>query len=165
MYSRRTFLKISAVLSALVAGGYLFKNSGNQKVKHISSSASHERLGISLSLSESTSKLELILDEKSVIKGKKIDKAGKHWQFISNKLVSDRSYQLQLLSEDEPIYKTWKIKTFPDPEAETQMVSIMSFTCPGGGDAFRASGREFFKPFSFRQNIFKEGLALSLIHI
>ncbi|MFL2692170.1 MAG: twin-arginine translocation signal domain-containing protein [Gammaproteobacteria bacterium] len=159
MYSRRTFLKISAVLSALVAGGFLFKNSGNQKVKHILSSASHERLGISLSLSESTSKLELILDQKSLIKGKKIDQEGKHWQFISNKLVSDRSYQLQLLSEDEPIYKTWKIKTFPDPEAETQMVSIMSFTCPGGGDAFRASGREFFKPFSFRQNIFKEGLA------
>ena len=95
---------------AMSIGGYLFKNSGNQKVKHILSSASHERLGISLSLSESTSKLELILDEKSVIKGKKIDKAGKHWQFISNKLVSDRSYQLQLLSEDEPIYKTWKIK-------------------------------------------------------
>ena len=65
MYSRRTFLKISAVLSALVAGGFLFKNSGNQKVKHILSSASHERLGISLSLSESTSKLELILDEKT----------------------------------------------------------------------------------------------------
>ena len=159
MYSRRTFLKISASITALVAGGYFFKSSGVPKVKHILSSASHERLGISLSLSKSTLKLELLLNGSNLIKGRKTDKEGKHWQFLSNKLISNESYELQLISENEPIYKRWTIKTFPDPEAKIKKLSFMSFTCPGGGDAFRASGREFFKPFSFRQNIFNEGLS------
>ena len=159
MYSRRTFLKISASITALVAGSYFFKSSGVPKVKHILSSASHERLGITLSLSKTTSKLELLLNGSNLIKGRKTDKEGKHWQFLSNKLISNESYELQLISENEPIYKRWTIKTFPDPEAKIKKLSFISFTCPGGGDAFRASGREFFKPFSFRQNIFNEGLS------
>ena len=105
MYSRRTFLKISASITALVAGSYFFKSSGVPKVKHILSSASHERLGITLSLSKTTSKLELLLNGSNLIKGRKTDKEGKHWQFLSNKLISNESYELQLISENEPIYK------------------------------------------------------------
>ena len=61
MYSRRTFLKISGILATLLAGGYLFRNSGSIKVKHILPSVSHEKIAVSLSLSEGASKLELIL--------------------------------------------------------------------------------------------------------
>ncbi len=95
-----------------------------------------------------THQRQLLVD----LQGKEADREGKHWQFLSNKLKSNESYELQILSEDEAIYKRWSVKTFPDPETEIKKLSFMSFTCPGGGDAFRASGREFFKPFSFRQN-------------
>ncbi len=159
MYSRRTFLKLSASLAALAAGGYLFRGSSSQKVKHILSSASHEKLAVTLSLSQSTSKLDILLDDSSLVEGKKIDIEGRHWQFIAENLVSNKSYKLQLVSENENIYNAWQLKTFPEPDSEVESVSIMSFTCPGGGDAFRASGREFFKPFKFRQNIFEEGLS------
>ena len=46
MYSRRTFLKISGLLATLLAGGYIFRNSSFTKVKHILSSASHEKLDV-----------------------------------------------------------------------------------------------------------------------
>ena len=159
MYSRRTFLKISGILATLLAGGYVFRNSGSIKVKHILPSVSHEKIAVSLSLSESASKLELILDDKSVVKGKSTDREGKHWQFIVDQLSADNSYNLKLVADNEPIFEPWTLKTFPDPQSEVNNLSMMAFTCAGGGDGFKASGKEFFKPFKFRQKIFDEGLS------
>ena len=159
MYSRRTFLKLSAALTAILAGGFFFKGSKDQKVKHILSSASHEKLAVTLSLSQATSEMGLLLDDDYMVKGVSTDSEGKHWQFIVNNLSPNKSYKLQLVSENVNIYKAWSLKTFPEPHSEIDSLKVMSFTCPGGGDGFRASGREFFKPFKFRQNIFEEGLS------
>ena len=74
MYSRRTFLKISGILATLLAGGYVFRNSNNIEVKHILSSASHEKLAITLSLSEGTSSLGLILNNKFLAEGMPMDR-------------------------------------------------------------------------------------------
>ena len=159
MLSRRNFLKTSAILATLLAGGYIFRSPNNTKVKHILCSASHEKLAVSTSLSKGVSSLDLILDDKIKSIGKRIDREGKHWQFLVNKLTSDKTYKLQLTSQEQPLYNAWKLKTFPNPESEITKVSMRTFTCPGGGDGFRASGREFFKPFKFRQKIFDEGLS------
>ena len=105
MYSRRTFLKISGVLATLLAGGYIFRNSSFTKVKHILSSASHEKLAVSLSLSKGVGNLDLILNNQILVTGRRIDREGKHWQFISDKLLSDTSYELELFSEEESIFK------------------------------------------------------------
>ena len=159
MYSRRTFLKISGILATLLAGGYVFRNSNNIEVKHILSSASHEKLAITLSLSKGTSSLDLILNNKFLAEGMPMDREGKHWQFIADELSPNRSYNLELISEGETIFEPWNLKTFPDPESEVNKVSMMAFTCAGGGDGFKASGKEFFKPHKFRQKIFDEGLS------
>ena len=161
MYSRRTFLKITAGIIGLFSGGFILRNSNNQKVNHILASASHEKLALCVSLSKQTSMLELILDDKIIIKGIQTDRKGTNWQFISNKLASNRSYKLQLISEAEPIYKSWNLKTFPDPDSEVESVSIMSFTCAGGPEGFKISGKEFFKPLKFRQKVFAEGLSMN----
>ena len=159
MYSRRTFLKITAGIIGLFSGGFILRNSNNQKVNHILASASHEKLALCVSLSKQTPRLELMLDDKIVVKGIQTDRKGTNWQFISNKLVSNHSYKLQLISKGEPIYKSWSLKTFPDPDSEVEGVSIMSFTCAGGPEGFKTSGKEFFKPLRFRQKVFKEGLS------
>ena len=161
MYSRRTFLKITAGIIGLFSGGFILRNSNNQKVNHILASASHEKLALCVSLSKKTSRLELVLDDKIVIKGVQTDKKGTNWQFISNKLESNHSYKLQLISEAELIYKSWNLKTFPDPDSEVESVSIMSFTCAGGPEGFKISGKEFFKPLKFRQKVFAEGLSMN----
>ena len=161
MYSRRTFLKITAGIIGLFSGGFILRNSNNQKVNHILASASHEKLALCVSLSEQTPRLELMLDDKTVIKGIQTDRKGTNWQFISNKLVSNHSYKLQLISNGEPIYKSWSLKTFPDPDSEVESVSIMSFTCAGGPEGFKVSGKEFFKPLKFRQKVFDEGLSMN----
>ena len=97
MYSRRTFLKITAGIIGLFGGGFILRNSNNQKVNHILASASHEKLALCVSLSKQTPRLELILDDKIVVKGIQTDRKGTNWQFISNKLVSNHSYKLCLL--------------------------------------------------------------------
>ena len=159
MYTRRTFLKISGILATLLAGGYVFRNSNSLEVKHILSSASHEKLAVTLSLSKGTSSLGLILNNNVLIEGRPMDREGKHWQFIANDLSPNRSYNLELISEGETIFEPWDLKTFPGPESEINSVAMMAFTCAGGGDGFKASGKEFFKPHKFRQKIFDEGLS------
>ena len=161
MYSRRTFLKISSGIIALLSSGLIFRNISNQKVNHILASASHEKLAISVSLSKKTTKLELMLDNKVIIKGIQKDRIGTNWQFISDKLLSDHSYKLQLISGGDPIYKPWNLKTFPSPDTKVENVSVMAFTCAGGPEGFKISGKEFFKPLKFRQKVFAEGLSLN----
>ena len=161
MYSRRTFLKISSGIIALLSSGLIFRNISNQKVNHILASASHEKLAISVSLSKKTTKLELMLDNKVIIKGIQKDRIGTNWQFISDKLLSDHSYKLQLISEGDLIYKPWNLKTFPGPDTKVENVSVMAFTCAGGPEGFKISGKEFFKPLKFRQKVFAEGLSLN----
>jgi len=157
--SRRNFLKISSVLIGLIASGFFFKVSKKKKVRHILASASHERFALSISLYKKTSKLDLILDGQNIVKGVQVDKEGTNWKFISDKLLSNQSYELQLISGDRPIYKPWKLKTFPSPNLDVKNVSFMSFTCAGGPEGFKSSGKEFFKPIKFRQKIFAEGLS------
>ena len=159
MLSRRNFLKISSLVIGLIASGLFFKVSRNKKVRHILASASHERFALSISLYKKTSKLDLILDGQNIVKGMQVDKKGTNWKFISDKLLSNQSYELQLISDDRPIYKPWKIKTFPSPNLDVENVSFMSFTCAGGPEGFRSSGKEFFKPIKFRQKVFAEGLS------
>ena len=159
MLSRRNFLKISSVLIGLIASGFFFKVSKNKKVRHILASASDERFALSISLYKKTSKLDLILDGQNIVKGVQVDKEGTNWKFISDKLLSNQSYELQLISGDRPIYKPWKLKTFPSPNLDVKNVSFMSFTCAGGPEGFKSSGKEFFKPIKFRQKIFAEGLS------
>ena len=159
MLSRRNFLKISSLVIGLIASGLFFKVSRNKKVRHILASASHERFALSISLYKKTSKLDLILDGQNIVKGMQVDKKGTNWKFISDKLLSNQSYELQLVSDDRPIYKPWRIKTFPSPNLDVENVSFMSFTCAGGPEGFRSSGKEFFKPIKFRQKVFAEGLS------
>ena len=161
MYSRRTFLKISSGIIALLSSGLIFRYISNQKVNHILASASHEKLAISVSLSKKTSKLDLMLDNKVIIKGIQKDRIGTNWQFISDKLLSDHSYKLQLISEGAPLYKPWNLKTFPSPDTKVENVSVMAFTCAGGPEGFKISGKEFFKPLKFRQKVFAEGLSMN----
>ena len=142
-----------------MASGFFFKASRNKKVRHILASASHDRFALSISLYKKTSKLDLILDGQNIVKGVQVDKEGTNWKFISDKLLSNQSYELQLISGDRPIYKPWKLKTFPSPNLDVKNVSFMSFTCAGGPEGFKSSGKEFFKPIKFRQKIFAEGLS------
>ena len=159
MYSRRTFLKISAFLGALLAGSLLIRGKSSNTVRHILPTASQDKIVISVSLYEPASELEVMLDSKRSIKGTRIDRQGTNWQIRIENLQANKSYELELFSDHQSIFEPWKLKTFPESEAEIEEASFMAFTCPGGGDGFRASGREFFKPFSFRRKIFEEGLS------
>ena len=159
MYTRRTFLKLSAIFGILIAGNFFYKGSGSKIVRHILPSVSHNKIAISVSLFDKAENLEVKLDNQRIIKGNRIDRDGTHWQFIIDNLQANRSYQLELFTKQQSIFEAWNLNTFPDSEAEIENVSFMAFTCSGGGDGFKSSGREFFKPFSFRQKLFKEGLS------
>ena len=158
MLSRRDFLKASSALAVALMGGLYFTRKTKINAKHILCSASHDKLAVSLSLPKGISQLELKVNNLT-FNGRRVDLEGKHWQILADKLDSLTTYQLKLLSGDEVIDSPWPLRTLPNPESDIDKLSIMAFTCAGGSDGFSVSGKQFFKPFAFRQRMFDEGLA------
>ena len=158
MISRRTFLKLSGLLIVLLFSRSLFSWLSKPKVLHILCSASSDKLAATISLSKGINELFLKVDEK-IFNGTKIDREGKHWQFICENLRSNRTYSLSLVSKEEILESDWPLKTLPNKNEEVNNLKIMAFTCAGGGDGTSFGGKEFFKPFVFRQKMFDEGIS------
>ena len=105
MYTRRTFLKLSAIFGILIAGNFFYKGSGSKIVRHILPSVSHNKIAISVSLFDKAENLEVKLDNQKIIKGNRIDRDGTHWQFIIENLQANRSYQLELFTKQQSIFE------------------------------------------------------------
>ena len=103
MYSRRTFLKISAFLGALLAGSLLIRGKSSNTVRHILPAATQDKIVISVSLYEPASELEVMLDSKRSIKGTRIDRQGTNWQIRIENLQANKSYELELFSDHQSI--------------------------------------------------------------
>ena len=158
MISRRTFLKLSGLLIVLLFSRSLFSWLSKPKVLHILCSASSDKLAATISLSKGINEVFLKVDEK-IFNGTKIDREGKHWQFICENLRSNRTYSLSLVSKEEILESYWPLKTLPNKNEEVNNLKNMAFTCAGGGDGTSFGGKEFFKPFVFRQKMFDEGIS------
>ena len=158
MISRRTFLKLSGLLVILLASKSLFSWFSKPKVLHILCSASSEKLSATISLSKGISEVSLKVDNK-IFNGTKIDREGKHWQFLCENLRSNKTYSLSLISKEEILEPDWPLKTLPNKNEKVSNLKIMAFTCAGGGDGTSFGGKEFFKPFVFRQKMFDEGIS------
>jgi len=157
LITRRSFLKLSGLLVALFSLSYIFPWLGKIKVRHILCSSSADKLAASISLSKGISQAILQVNDVSFL-GKKVDRDGRHWQFICENLSANKTYSLSLFSEGQMIEPPWPLKTLPSSESNQDSLKIMAFTCAGGGDGTSIGGKEFFKPYSFRQKMFEEGL-------
>jgi len=157
LISRRTFIKLFGLLIVLLSLRFTFPWFAKPKVIHILSSASDTKLAVTISLSKGISQAYIKINQKSFF-GKKIDRDGKHWQFICNNLIADKTYALSIFSKDEMLEPEWPLKTLPHLNDKKDNLKIMAFTCAGGGDGTSFGGKEFFKPYVFRQKMFSEGI-------
>ena len=147
MYSRRTFLKISAFLGALLAGSLLIRGKSSNTVRHILPAATQDKIVISVSLYEPASELEVMLDSKRSIKEPGLTDKGTNWQIRIENLQANKSYELELFSDHQSIFEPWKLKTFPESEAEIEEASFMAFTCPGAETVLGHLAENFLNHF------------------
>lgn len=126
-------------------------------IRHILPTVTDTLFSISVSVGQPRSKLQLSIDGKEVT-GLKMDSKGRFWSFHADGLSPSKTYELQLLDEDGDLGQPWPLRTFPDRNSEPKTFKLMAYTCAGGGDGFGIPKLQFFKPHSFRQKLFEEGL-------
>jgi hypothetical protein len=155
--SRRSTL---AIIAAAAAGltYTIFPQSRQQRVRHILPSVTADSLSLSVSLAKPSAALVLSVDGDDHA-GRQTDTEGRFWSFAVDGLSPANEYQLQLLENGAVIEDNWPLKTFPAWDAMPTSLRLMAYTCAGGGDGFGLGSRQFFKPHSFRQKLFAEGLA------
>jgi len=155
--SRRAALK--TFLASLAGAGLPVQAAATDAlVRHLLPTASDTQLSITLSLWQARSVLTLLMGPRKII-GTKVDSEGFHWTFQVSALTPGTTYELQLADDKGPIYEPWPLKTLPARESLPESLTLLAFTCAGGGDGFGDGRRQFFKPHTFRQRMFEHALA------
>ncbi len=156
--SRRSALATVIAATAVGLTYTIFPRSRQQRARHILPSVTADSLSLSVSLQKPSAALVLSVDG-SDHAGRQTDTEGRFWSFVVDGLSPATQYQLQLTENGAVIEDHWPLKTFPAWDAMPSKLSLMAYTCAGGGDGFGLGSRQFFKPHSFRQKLFAEGLA------
>src|SRR5882672_5860090 len=103
---------------------------------HLIPTASHERFLIKASF-----KTPLIGRPRLTVDGKPIEgvqaySQGRFWRFDVSSLAPATRYELRITdSAGEPLCDAWLLKTRPAPDAATDRLRILAYTCPGGYDS------------------------------
>ncbi len=126
-------------------------------IRHILPTVTDTTFAISVSVAQPTNKLHLSIDGKSV-SGRKMDSKGRFWSFYADRLEAAKTYQLQLSDQQGSLGEAWPLRTFPARNSEPTTFKLLAFTCAGGADGLGMPSVQFFKPHTFRQNLFDAGL-------
>jgi len=127
-------------------------------IRHILPTVTDTIFSISVSVGEPRGKLQLSIDGKKV-PGVRMDSKGRFWSFYADGLRPSKTYELQLSDKEGALGQSWPLRTFPGRNAEPQTFKLMTYTCAGGADGLGIPSLQFFKPHTFRQNLFKAGLS------
>ena len=138
---RKDFIKSSIYLGASIPLLGCIKNknqegqhviSWNQgDVVHILPTVNHNRILVSTSFKRSVNVPHLKVGNR-VVRGQKRDSSGYFWIFDCSDLESNTSYTLRLYEKDEALCDAWPLKTFPGPNADSEEMKLLVYTCAGG---------------------------------
>ena len=130
-------------------------------VIHIIPTANHESFLIKTSFKEALTQAPVLKVGRYNTAGIQSDTRGYFWQFYVNKLNSNKSYELQIVtSSGQELCDSWPLKTFPHPDEQVERCRILAFTCAGGNeDILLEDGTRFFLPLAQRQQLLERGLA------
>jgi len=100
-------------------------------VRLILPTVNHNRFLISVGFSRPVSN-PVIQVNNSLFDGVQRDGKGEFWIFDCTYLESDKTYELQILEEENPLCDSWPLKTFPRPDADINDLKLLVYTCAGG---------------------------------
>ncbi|MBD3197287.1 MAG: hypothetical protein GF317_19690 [Candidatus Lokiarchaeota archaeon] len=133
-------------------------NWNHGSVVHILPAASHDRFLIKTSFKTPVQNPRLNVSG-TLINGTMMDTRGYFWGFDVQGLSSNTSYVMQLLDNiDDSLCDPWPLKTFPNPEADTEHLRLVVFTGSGGHDACRNWYGMGQMPLALRQKLINKAM-------
>ena len=90
----------------------------------------------------------------AVVRGRRNDTRGEHWEFHITGLQPGRRYSLSLMGAmGRTLCQPWELSTFPGRQEQPKSVRILFFTCAGGHEALK------FLPSAVRNRLFRRALS------
>lgn len=161
-FSKQTAIAFAglAIVPSLVFPFNTTENWNAGDVKHILPTANHSRFLIKISFEKAREKAPVLNANGKKISGTKTDIAGRFWKFDVTGLNPKTEYKLRLSeSNGKAITDTWPLKTFPDPQAKTDKLRILSYTCGGGYDGPNYKDQTIFLDMTARKKLLARGMS------
>jgi hypothetical protein len=116
------------------------------KLAHFIPIANHENFLIKTSFRESLKRTPLLKINDRFVPGTQSDSQGYFWQFYAEGLKTNFNYELQITSSSrQALCDTWRLKTFPHPDAQVDSYRTLAYTCAGGNEnILLEDGTRFF---------------------
>src|SRR6266581_468040 len=128
-------------------------NSGD--LTHLLPTVSDERMLIKASFVRALAKPPRLLVDKRAASARRTDSSGEHWEFSIDGLQPARRYTLQLVDAGgKRLADPWPLKTFPSPDARSESLRVLMYTCPGGHDVLNR-----FLPMPLRIRLIERALS------
>jgi hypothetical protein len=161
---RRKFIRNSSLLSSSLVwpsfSGAADNWSGGQ-IQHLIPLTNHNSIMLKVSFVEPQQNPVLRIGQRS-IEGIPVDTLGRFWTFTANDLESNQEYELSLQQQGARYADSWPLSTTPAPDAESEKLRLLIFTCSGGpDDAQTDSGEWRYLPVSMRQRILNRALSFA----
>ncbi|NOX51934.1 MAG: hypothetical protein GXP16_15570 [Gammaproteobacteria bacterium] len=132
------------------------------KLKHLIPAASHNRIQIKCSFTESLKETPFLKIGGRKIKGVNTDSARAFFCFDVTDLQPDRVYLLQLVNEhNKTLCDEWPLRTFPSPDANPSDMRLLLYTCAGGHPLMDTGEGPAFLPLDIRQRLLRRALSFS----
>jgi len=170
---RRSFITIGSTISAvLMFPSFTHSlsvsdekpNWNTGSVAHIIPTASHDKFLIKKSFHQAVPEAQLKLGKSRFINRVKTDQDGRFWYFDVPGLQADTSYDLQLAEGGKAktsLCDNWPQKTFSSPDAKSQMLRILIYTCAGGYDAPPFKGKTAWLDMNARKQLFPKAISFN----
>ncbi len=144
-----------AVSSATVDDGF---DAG--PVRHLLPSATHERIRLKASFEAPRPAPPLLDVDGSRVPGRRTDTAGRFFLFDVEGLVADREHTLRLRDADgTAMTDPWPLRTLPGPDAPTEHVRLLCYTCAGGPEYIPSPTMgSAYLPLAARRRLLARGL-------
>ena len=166
--SRRQFLEMlvatpPVLLSRGVAAAPANDGWNQADLLHLIPSANHESFLVKTSFRRSLAEAPRLRVGDVWIDGERTDTAGRFWQFRARGLEPDSTYELQLEQQDDSRRTdSWRLRTFPAPDADVEHLRIFAYTCAGGNERLRMStGDAYFLNMADRRRLLQRGLSFA----
>lgn len=168
-FTRRQFLRTSAAVGGLGVLGSPGLSWGSTdgdwdegQLKHLIPTANHERFLIKASFKQALGFTPRLNVNGKPVEGFRTDLAGRFWRFDVNSLTPATEYKLQITDpSDKALCDPWPLKTYPAPDAKSDHLRILSYTCGGGYDSKPINGKTTWLNMAARRRLLARGMSYS----
>jgi hypothetical protein len=154
---------IGGPASAAEGPGARDKDWDQGEVQHLIPTVSHDRFLIKVSFTQPQVAPPELKVGTTKVRGQSNAAAGDFWQFDVTGLSPSTPYELALASSSgRALCESWRLSTFPAPDAMPDRLRLMIYTCGGGHDGLNQGlpdGKTSWLPSALRRRLLQRGLS------